>query len=69
MRGDPPAQLDSLLTYYRGVYFATVAIKERLAKLGPEHRQAVREVGRYQSMVKRYWDALRETDRMHRERG
>lgn len=68
MRGDPPARLDYLLTYYRGVYFATVALKGRLAKLGPECRVAVREVGRYQSMVKRYWDALKETEQMRRER-
>jgi len=69
MRGDPPVRLDSLLTYYRGVYFATVALKGRLAKLGPQGREAVREVGRYQSMVKRYWEALEETERLRRERG
>lgn len=68
MRGDPPASLDALLTYYRGVYFATVALKGRLAKLGPRGREAVREVGRYQRMVKRYWEALQETERLHRER-
>lgn len=45
MRGDPPAELDYLLAYYRGVYFATVALKGRLAKLGPECREGVREVG------------------------
>jgi hypothetical protein len=68
VRGDPPAQLDTLAVYYRGVYFATVALKGRLAKLGPEGRVGVREVGRYQSMVKRYWDALEETRRLHDER-
>jgi hypothetical protein len=65
MRGDPPAELDYLLAYYRGVYFATVALKERLAKLGPESREAVREVGDYQRMVKAYWEALRQTVDMH----
>ncbi len=68
MRGDPPAELDYLLAYYRGVYFATVALKGRLARLGPECREAVREVGRYQSMVRRYRDALTETEQMHRKR-
>jgi hypothetical protein len=65
MRGDSPAELEYLATYYRGVYFATVALKGRLAKLGPECRDAVREVGRYQSMIKRYADALEETRELH----
>jgi len=68
MRGDPPAELDYLLAYYRGVYFATVALKGRLAKRGPESRQALRMVGDYQAMIKSYWDALKETAVMHRER-
>jgi hypothetical protein len=67
MRGDPPAQLDYLIAYYRGVYFATVALKGRLAKLGPDEREALQEVGRYQGMVKRYWDALGETQQLHRK--
>ena len=65
MRGDPPAQLDYLLAYYRGVHFATVALKGRLAKLGPEYRQAVRVVGDYQEMVNGFWEALKETAAMH----
>jgi hypothetical protein len=65
MRGDPPAELDYLLAYYRGVYFATIALKGRLAKLGPECQPAVRAVGAYQAMVKGYWDALKETAAMH----
>jgi hypothetical protein len=66
VRGDPPAQLDYLLAYYRGVYFATVALKGRLARLGPEYDQAVRAVGGYQTMVGGYWEALKETAAMHR---
>jgi hypothetical protein len=66
MRGDPPAQLDYLLAYYRGVYFATVALKGRLTKLDPEYREAVRMVGDYQAMVTGYWEALKETAAMHR---
>ena len=65
MRGDPPAPLDYLLAYYRDVHFATVALKGRLAKLGPEYHQAVRVVGDYQEMVNGFWEALRETAAMH----
>ena len=68
MRGDPPAELAYLFAYYRGVYFATVALKGRLAKLGPDYRQAVRIVGDYQEMVIGYRDALMETTTMHQER-
>lgn len=65
MRGDPAISLDDLLIYYRGVYFASVALKGRVAKLGPDGRDAVREVGHFQRMVKTYWDALRETAELH----
>lgn len=68
MRGDPPAQLDELLIYHRGVFFATVALKGRLAALGPGCRDAVREVGRYQGMMKRYWEALQATAAMRGDR-
>ena len=56
-----------LAVYYRGVYFATVALKSRLAKLGPELRPAVREIGRYQQMVVGFREALAETERHKRE--
>lgn len=69
MRGDPPAGLDYLRAYYRGVFFATVALKGRLAKLEPRCREAVSEVGRYQTMVKGFADALEETVELHRQRG
>ena len=68
MRGDPPAGLEYLRTYYRGVFFATVALKGRLAKLEPPCREAVREIGRYQSMIKSYSAALDETLELHRHR-
>jgi hypothetical protein len=67
MRGDPPVELDYLLAYYRGIHRATIVLKGRLARLGPEYREAVREIGDYQAMVKGYWDALTETAAMHRE--
>ncbi len=69
MRGDPPAGLDYLRTYYRGVYSATIALKGRLAKLDPPCREGVREVGRYQTMIKRFADALEETQELRRKRG
>ena len=68
MKGDPAISLDDLVPYYRGIFFATVALKGRLAKLGPEARPAVREIGRYQTMAKGYLDALVETRRMQRDR-
>ena len=68
MKGDPPAELDYLLAYYRGVYFATIALKSRLGRLGPEYQPAGRVVAAYQATVKGYWDALKETVAMHRGR-
>ena len=67
MKGDPAISLDDLVPYYRGIYFATVALKGRVAKLGPEGRPAVREIGRYQTMAKGHLDALVETRRMQRK--
>lgn len=68
MRGDPAIGLDDLLVYFRGVHFATVALKGRMAKLGPELRPAIREVGRFQRMVEGYSEALRQTVELQRER-
>lgn len=58
MTGDPPISMEALVAHRKGAYYATVVVRQRLVALGPEHREAVREVGRYQAMVKRYWDAL-----------
>jgi hypothetical protein len=68
VKGDPPAEIDYLITYYRGVYSATVALKGRLAKLEPEWRDTVREVDRYQTMIKRFRDAMNETKELHASR-
>ena len=65
-RGAPPISLEALQPYYNGVYFATVALKGRLAKLGPDGHAAVREVGRYQQMVVEYRDAIARTAEMKR---
>jgi len=67
MRGDPPAQLDYLRAYYRGIFFATVALKGRLAKLDSRCPEAVRVVDRYQTMIKGFADALEKTQELHRQ--
>jgi hypothetical protein len=56
-----PLSLDELLMYYRGVFFATVALKKRFGGWGSRGRDAFGEVGRYQTMVRRYRKALAET--------
>jgi len=53
--------LEVLSPYYRGVYFATVAIKGRLAALGSGCRDGVHDVGRFQEMMQGYSKALQET--------
>jgi len=65
-RGDSPIELEALVPYWRGVYFATIALKGRIAKLGPEQRPAVQEVNDFQAMAKRYLDALTATSELHR---
>jgi hypothetical protein len=59
--GDPPMSLEALVPYYNGVYFATVALKGRFAKLGLEGRAALQEVSHYQQMVTQFRDAIRQT--------
>lgn len=67
--GDDPAAVVREARLRRGwpprQRLATVTVKKRLAARGSEHRAALREVGRYQAAVKRYWDALAETRAMH----
>jgi hypothetical protein len=55
----PAMPLDKLILYYRGVFFATVALKRRFGQL--KDRAAFREVERYQQMVKEYRGAIQET--------
>jgi hypothetical protein len=61
-RGDPPIPFENLIPYYNGVYFASVAIKGRLAAAG--HVEAAREVTVYQEMVTEFREAIRETARL-----
>ncbi len=60
-----PMPFDFLEPYYRGAYFASVAIKGRLAALG--HVDAAREVTAYQEMVQEFRAAINETDFLRRE--
>ena len=66
-RGDPPMSLEALVPYYNGAYFATVALKGRLAKLGPEGRSAMREVSHYQEMVTEFREAIHKTIELKRQ--
>jgi hypothetical protein len=55
----PPMTLEQLIPYYRGVFFATVALKGRFGEM--RDRDAFREVERYQRMAKGYQGMIRET--------
>ena len=63
----PPMTLENLVPYYRGVFFATVALKGRFGAWGRSGRDALREVSRYQEMVRHYREALDETRRLKAE--
>ena len=62
-----PMTLEELLIYYRGVFFATVALKKRFGAWGRSGRGAFKEVSDYQTMVRRYRKALEETVKLKRE--
>ena len=62
-----PMTLEELLIYYRGVFFATVALKKRFGAWGRSGREAFKEVSGYQTMVRRYREALEETVKLKRE--
>jgi hypothetical protein len=66
-RGDPPFKFENLLPYYNGAYFASVAIKGRLAAAGQV--EAAREVSAYQERVTEFRDAIRETAKLRQGRG
>ena len=58
--------LEELLMYFRGVFFATTALKKRFGGWGRKGREAFDELGRYQEMVRRYREALKETVEIER---
>jgi len=59
--------LEQLFPYYRGAFFATVALKTRFGGWGRSGRDAFQEVDNYQTMVRRYRKALEETVKIKRE--
>ena len=59
--------LDALVPDYNGVYFATVALKGRLARLGPGGRAALQEVSHYQQMVTEFREAIHKTVQFKRQ--
>jgi hypothetical protein len=65
-RGDPPIAFENLLPYYNGAYFATVALKGRLAAAGQV--EAAREVTAYQDMLVEFRKAIIETHRLRQAR-
>jgi hypothetical protein len=65
-RGDPPVNFENLLPYYNGAYYASVAIKGRLAAAGQV--EAVREVTAYQEMVVEFRKAIIETNKLRQQR-
>jgi len=70
VRPDRPAiELEQLIPYYRGVLFTTVALKKRFGARGRSGRKAFGEVDRYQVMVRRYNEALKETVEIKRQQG
>jgi len=65
-RGDPAFKFENLIPYYNGAYFASVAIKGRLAAVG--QLEAARQVTAYQEMVTEFRDAIRETAKLRKAR-
>ena len=59
-------KFENLLPYYNGAYFASVAIKGRLAAAGQP--EAAREVSAYQEMVTEFREAIRETAKLRQAR-
>jgi peroxiredoxin len=59
-----PMELEQLLVYYRGAYFATVALTNRFGEKGRSGRSVLREVSGYQAMIRRYRSALEETSKL-----
>lgn len=65
---DKPAQtLEKLVPYYRGVNFTTIALKKRFGSWGRSGKDALREVEKYQAMIRHYQKALDETTKLRKE--
>jgi hypothetical protein len=62
VRPDRPAMmLEHLQPYYRGVYFATVSMKKKLADEGLQGESIAKRVNDYQELVTEYNAAIQET--------
>jgi hypothetical protein len=62
VRPDKPAiSLEQLQPYYRGVYFATVSMKKKLADEGLQGESIANRVNDYQGLVTEYNAAIRDT--------
>lgn len=64
----PPVLLEDLVHYYRGAFFATVALKKRFDAWKIMGRDASREVGGYQDMVSEYAKAVEQTLELRADR-
>jgi hypothetical protein len=53
--------LEQLQPYYRGVYFATVSMKKKLADEGLQGERIAKRVNDYQGLVTEYNTAIQET--------
>lgn len=63
-----PAQtLEKLVPYYRGVNFTTIALGKRFGSWGRSGKDAIREVEKYQAMIRHYQNALNETMKLREE--
>ncbi len=62
-------EMEQLVPYYRGVLYTTVALKKRFGAWDRSGKKALREVDRYQVMVRRYNKALQETAEIRRQEG
>jgi hypothetical protein len=62
VRPDKPGiTLEQLQPYYRGVYFATVSMKKKLADEGLQGESIAKRVNDYQGLVTEYNAAIQET--------
>jgi hypothetical protein len=62
VRPDKPAMtLEQLQPYYRGVYFATVSTKKKLADEGLQEENIAKRINDYQGLVTEYNTAIQET--------
>jgi hypothetical protein len=57
----PAIPLENLVLYYRGAYFATVAMKKKLEGMLLGGRTASEKIDAYQRLINEYSAAIRET--------